>query len=107
MTNYGKNVQFYYTFAQGAQVAKAVENGDLEKGWTSNIEQTSVMSYLITSILPFVIILALFWWLMSRMGGAGGMLGMGGKKNSGKLLEGQTPPPSSPMWPVKTRPWPK
>ncbi len=69
-------------------MAKAVENGDLEKGWTSNIEQTSVMSYLITSILPFVIILALFWWLMSRMGG---MLGMGGKKNSGKLLEGQTP----------------
>ena len=91
VTNYGKNVQFYYTFAQGAQVAKAVENGDLEKGWTSNIEQTSVMSYLITSILPFVIILALFWWLMSRMGGAGGMLGMGGKKNSGKLLEGQPP----------------
>mgnify|MGYP002145972254 CR=1 FL=1 len=56
--NYGKNVQFYYTFAQGAQVAKAVENGDLEKGWTSNIEQTSVMSYLITSILPFIIFFA-------------------------------------------------
>lgn len=91
VTNYGKNVQFYYTFAQGAQVAKAVENGDLSKGWTSNIEQTSMMSYLITSILPFVIILALFWFLMSRMGGAGGMLGMGGKKNSGKLLDGQTP----------------
>ena len=91
MTNYGKNVQFYYTFAQGAQVAKAVENGDLSKGWTSNIEQTSMMSYLITSILPFIIVFALFWFLMSRMGGAGGMLGMGGKKNSGKLLEGQTP----------------
>ena len=91
VTNYGKNVQFYYTFAQGAQVAKAVENGDLSKGWTSNIEQTSMMSYLITSILPFIISFALFWFLMSRMGGAGGMLGMGGKKNSGKLLEGQTP----------------
>ena len=91
VTNYGKNVQFYYTFAQGAQVAKAVENGDLEKGWTSNIEQTSMMSYLITSILPFIIFFALFWFLMSRMGGAGGMLGMGGKKNSGKLLDGQTP----------------
>lgn len=88
VTNYGKNVQFYYTFAQGAQVAKAVENGDLSKGWTSNIEQTSMMSYLITSILPFIIVFALFWFLMSRMGGAGGM---GGKKNSGKLLEGQTP----------------
>ena len=91
VTNYGKNVQFYYTFAQGAQVAKAVENGDLSKGWTSNIEQTSMMSYLITSILPFIIVFALFWFLMSRMGGAGGMFGMGGKKNSGKLLEGQTP----------------
>ena len=91
VTNYGKNVQFYYTFAQGAQVAKAVENGDLSKGWTSNIEQTSMMSYLITSILPFIIVFALFWFLMSRMGGAGGMLGMGGKKNSGKLLDGQTP----------------
>ena len=91
VTNYGKNVQFYYTFAQGAQVAKAVENGDLSKGWTSDIEQTSMMSYLITSILPFIIVFALFWFLMSRMGGAGGMLGMGGKKNSGKLLEGQTP----------------
>ena len=91
VTNYGKNVQFYYTFAQGAQVAKAVENGDLSKGWTSNIEQTSMMSYLIISILPFIIFFALFWFLMSRMGGAGGMLGMGGKKNSGKLLEGQTP----------------
>ena len=91
VTNYGKNVQFYYTFAQGAQVAKAVENGDLEKGWTSNIEQTSMMSYLITSILPFIIFFALFWFLMSRMGGASGMFGMGGKKNNGKLLEGQTP----------------
>lgn len=91
VTNYGKNVQFYYTFAQGAQVAKAVENGNLEKGWTSNIEQTSMLSYLVTSILPFVIVLALFWFLMSRMGGAGGMLGMGGRKNSGKLLDGQTP----------------
>ena len=64
--NYGKNVQFYYTFAQGAQVAKAVENGDLEKGWTSNIEQTSMMSYLITSILPFIIFFALFWFLMQE-----------------------------------------
>ncbi len=91
VTNYGKNVQFYYTFAQGAQVAKAVENGNLEKGWTSNIEQTSMLSYLVTSILPFIIFFALFWFLMSRMGGAGGMLGMGGKKNSGKLLDGQTP----------------
>lgn len=107
VTNYGKNVQFYYTFAQGAQVAKAVENGDLEKGWTSNIEQTSVMSYLITSILPFVIILALFWWLMSRMAVPAACSAWAARRTAASCSRARPPPPSSPMWPVKTRPWPK
>lgn len=89
--NYGDKVQFYYTFAQGQDILKAVEKANPSKGWSASIEETSMLSYLLTSILPFIIVLALFWWLMSRMGGAGGMLGMGGKKNSGKLLEGQTP----------------
>ena len=89
--NYGKNVQFYYTFAQGADVIKAVKEADPSKGWTASIQQTSMLSYLVSSLLPFLIIFALFWFLMSRMGGAGGMFGMGGKKNNGKLLEGQTP----------------
>ena len=89
--NYGKNVQFYYTYAQSAAVVKAVQKADPTQGWTATMQQTSVWTYLITSILPFIIVFALFWFLMSRMGGAGGMFGMGGKKNSGKLLEGQTP----------------
>ncbi|OZG61251.1 ATPase AAA [Bifidobacterium lemurum] len=89
--NYGKEVQFYYTFAQGSQLAQMVEEANLSKGWTSNIAQTSVVSYLLSSLLPFLIIFGLFWFLMSRMGGASGMFGMGGKKNAGKLLEGQTP----------------
>ncbi|KAB7790590.1 ATP-dependent zinc metalloprotease FtsH [Bifidobacterium leontopitheci] len=88
--NYGKNVQFYYTFAQGGQVVQAVEKADPSKGWTSDMQQTSMISYLISSILPFIIMIAVFWFLMSRMGGAG-MFGMGGRKNNGKLLEGQTP----------------
>ena len=89
--NYGKEVQFYYTFAQGGDVIDSVEKANPSKGWTSSMQQTSVWSYLITSILPFIIIFGIFWFAMSRMGGAGGMFGMGGKKNNGKLLEGQTP----------------
>lgn len=88
--DYGKKVQFYYTFAQGSQIVKAVQSADPSDGWTSSMQQTSIWSYLITSILPFIIFFALFWFLLSRMGGANGMLGMGGKKN-GKLLEGKTP----------------
>ena len=89
--NYGKEVQFYYTFAQGGDVIDSVEKANPSKGWTSSMQQTSVWSYLISAILPFIIIYGIFWFAMSRMGGAGGMFGMGGKKNSGKLLEGQTP----------------
>ncbi|MBT1180658.1 ATP-dependent zinc metalloprotease FtsH [Bifidobacterium sp. CP2] len=89
--DYGKKVQFYYTFAQGQDILKAVQKAEPSKGWSADIEQTSMLSYLVTSILPFIIFFVLFWWLMSRMGGASGMLGMGGKKNNGKLLEGQTP----------------
>ena len=89
--NYGKEVQFYYTFAQGGDVIDSVEKANPSKGWTSSMQQTSVWSYLISSILPFIIIVGIFWFAMSRMGGAGGMFGMGGKKNNGKLLEGQTP----------------
>lgn len=91
MKNYGKNVQFYYTYAQSATVVKAVQKADPVKGWTATMQQSSIWTYLLTSLLPFLIIFGLFWFMMSRMGGAGGMFGMGGKKNSGKLLEGQTP----------------
>lgn len=89
--NYGKKVQFYYTLAQGSQVIKTIEASTLSKGWTANIESTSMLSYLISTILPFIIFFALFWFIMSRMGGSSSMLGLGGKKNNGKLLEGQTP----------------
>ena len=89
--DYGKKVQFYYTFAQGAQVVKAVEQANPTKGWTSDMEQTSIWSYLISSILPFILFIGVFWLLMRNMGGANGMFGMGGRKNNGKLLEGQTP----------------
>ncbi|EFA22661.1 ATP-dependent zinc metalloprotease FtsH [Bifidobacterium gallicum] len=89
--NYGKNVQFYYTYAQSADVVKAVQKADPANGWTATMQQTSVWTYLLTSILPFIIFFVLVWFLMSRMGSAGGMLGMGGKKNNGKLLDGQVP----------------
>jgi cell division protease FtsH len=90
--NYGKDVQFYYTYAQSRDIVQLVQKANPTKGWTTSMQQTSIWSYLITSILPFIIFMLLIWFMMSRMGGAGGgMFGMGGKKNNGKLLEGQTP----------------
>ncbi|WEV52547.1 ATP-dependent zinc metalloprotease FtsH [Bifidobacterium sp. ESL0798] len=90
--DYGRDVQFYYTLAEGPEVLKAVKKADPKNGWTSNMQSDSMMAYLISTLLPFVILLLLCWWLFSRMsGGMNGMLGMGGKKDNGKLLDGKTP----------------
>lgn len=89
--NYGKEVQFYYTDAQDDAVVEAVEKADPADGWTADMKQSSPWSYLITSLLPFIIIMGFAWYLLSRVGSGGGMLGMGGKKNSGKLSDGQIP----------------
>ncbi|MCI1219322.1 MAG: ATP-dependent zinc metalloprotease FtsH [Bifidobacterium sp.] len=90
--NYGKDVQFYYTASQDAQIVQMVHKADPAKGWTTSMQETSIWSYMITSVLPFLILILLLWFVMGRMmGGSGGMFGIGGRKNNGKLLEGQTP----------------
>lgn len=90
--NYGRDVQFYYTLAEGPEVLRVVKKADPKNGWTSDMQSESIWGYLISTLLPFIILMGLCWWLFSRMGsGMNGMLGMGGKKDNGKLLEGQTP----------------
>ncbi|MCI1636871.1 MAG: ATP-dependent zinc metalloprotease FtsH [Bifidobacterium crudilactis] len=90
--NMGKNVQFYYVFAQGGQVVQAIDKADPKDGFNSVVPQTSIWSSLLVSLLPLLIIMGIFWFFMSRMqGSGGGLFGMGGKKNSGKLLDGKTP----------------
>ena len=90
--NMGKNVQFYYVFAQGGQVVQAIDKANPSAGFNSIVPQTSIWSSLLVSMLPLLIIMGVFWFFMSRMqGGSGGLFGMGGKKNSGKLLDGKTP----------------
>ena len=89
--NYGKNVQFYYVFAQGGQVVQLVEKADLPEGYNSTVPQTSMLSYLITSLLPFLIIFGIFWYAMNKMQGGSGMFGIGGKANSKRIPEGETP----------------
>lgn len=90
--NYGKAVQFYYVASQGPQIVEAVENAATVEGYTYNsiVPDNSMWTYLITSLLPFVIILLLFWWAMSKLqGGAGGLLGAG--KGNKRLPESEIP----------------
>ncbi|MCI1674489.1 MAG: ATP-dependent zinc metalloprotease FtsH [Bifidobacterium tibiigranuli] len=91
--DYGKDVQFYYTAAQDAQMVKLVQKADPAKGWNVSIQETSIWSNLLISVLPIILLVGLMWFMMRQMTGgeAGGMFGLGGRKNNGKLLEGQTP----------------
>ena len=90
--DYGKDVQFYYTIAQSKTVVQDIEKAKPVNGWTVSMQSSSIISYLITSMLPILILLGLVWFMFGRMASAGGgMLGMGGGRGRGKLLEGQTP----------------
>ncbi|MEK0306283.1 ATP-dependent zinc metalloprotease FtsH [Bifidobacterium favimelis] len=91
--NLGKDVQFTYVSAQATQVVKLIEKANPPEGYNSVVPHTSLLTNLLISILPLLIIFGVFWYLLSRMSNSAGgnMFGMGGKKNSGRLLDGQTP----------------
>lgn len=88
--NFGERVQFYYVVPQGPAVVDAVASADLPDGYTSEVPQTSWWSSLLGIVLPFVIILAIFWFLMSNMQGGGSRVMSFGKSRA-KLVSKESP----------------
>ncbi|GEA84550.1 MAG: ATP-dependent zinc metalloprotease FtsH [Cellulomonas sp.] len=88
--DFGKLVQFQYVVPQGETVVKAVQSADLEKGFTSENPQTSWWSSLLSLVLPFIIILAIFWFLMANMQGGGSRVMSFGKSRA-KLVSKESP----------------
>lgn len=88
--NFGTRVQFYYVVPQGPAVADAVASADLPDGYTSEVPQTSWWASLLSIVLPFVIILAIFWFLMSNMQGGGSRVMSFGKSRA-KLVSKESP----------------
>jgi cell division protease FtsH len=88
--DYGKRVQFYYVEPQGPQVVEAIAAADPSGGFNSTNPQTTWWESLLGLILPFAIILGLFWFLMSRMQGGGSRVMQFGKSRA-KLVSKETP----------------
>ena len=88
--DYGKQVQFFYVAPMGPQVVQAVTSADLAKGFDAVNPQTSWWSSLLGLLLPFVIILGLFWFLMSNMQGGGNRVMSFGKSRA-KLVSKESP----------------
>jgi len=86
---YGTQVQFYYVIARGTQVADAVAAASLTDGYNDEVPNTPWYMSLLGSILPFIIIGGIFWFLMSGMqGGNSKVMNFG--KSRAKLANKET-----------------
>ena len=83
-------VYAYYVDARGGQVVTALEKANPPKGYTDQIDQQSWFGSLLFSILPIIVILALFWFLMGQMQGGGNRVMQFGKSRA-KLASKDTP----------------
>lgn len=65
----GKNVQFYFVKARGSQVVKTIADSNITKGYNDDVQSTPWILAILGSLLPFIIIGAIFWFLMSGLQG--------------------------------------
>ena len=77
-----KTVYAYYVDARGAQVVDAIEKANPPKGYTDQIDQQSWLGSMLYSVLPIIIILGLFWFLMGQMQGGGSRVMQFGKSRA-------------------------
>jgi cell division protease FtsH len=86
----GKLVRFYYVEPQGSEVVRAIEQAEPSKGFNSEVPTQSWLTTLLISVIPFLLILGVFWFIMSQMqGGTRGALGFG--KSRAKMVSPDAP----------------
>ncbi|NMR20356.1 ATP-dependent zinc metalloprotease FtsH [Cellulomonas fimi] len=88
--NKGRNVEFFYVVPQGESVVEAIADADPEGGYNSEVPRQSWWASLLGLLLPFIIILAIFWFLMSNMQGGGSRV-MSFGKSKAKLVSKESP----------------
>jgi cell division protease FtsH len=84
----GKQVQFYYATARGADIVKAVDDSGTK--FDDQVDKGNLLSSLLGLVIPFVIIGLIFWFLLSRMQGGGSKVMQFGKSKA-KLVSKESP----------------
>jgi cell division protease FtsH len=69
-TEYGEKIQFFYSLSRGTQVATAVAAANISDGFNDQVTNTPWYLSLLFSILPFLLIVGIFWFMMSGAQGA-------------------------------------
>lgn len=78
--NLGTNIAFTYARAQTDEILTTVSTLDPKRGWNALYPQTSALASLLQMLLPIVILLGAFWWIMASMSGSRMMGGFGQSK---------------------------
>ncbi|MFD6531978.1 ATP-dependent zinc metalloprotease FtsH [Streptomyces sp. NPDC060184] len=90
----GSKFQASYIGSQGVDLAETMqqkfENGDIEKGYTVSPSKQSPFLSILLSLLPFVLIVVIFLFLMNQMQGGGSKVMQFGKSKA-KLITKDTP----------------
>uniref|UniRef100_UPI0013E903D1 ATP-dependent zinc metalloprotease FtsH n=1 Tax=Cellulomonas endophytica TaxID=2494735 RepID=UPI0013E903D1 len=87
---FGERVQFFYVTPLGDDVRDALVQADLEDGFDSSVPQATWWGSLIGILLPVLLILVVFWFLMSNMQGGGSRVMSFGKSRA-KLVSKESP----------------
>jgi cell division protease FtsH len=85
----GKLVQFYYVYPRGLEVVEAVKASNPDD-YIDEVPQTNIFLSIIGFILPIIVIMLLFWFLLSRMQNGGGRVMQFGKSKA-KLVGKESP----------------
>ena len=83
-------VRAQYVDARGPEIIKLLADNPPPGGYTDEIKDTNPVLALLGSLLPIIILLGLFWFLMSQMQGGGSRVMQFGKSKA-KLATKDTP----------------
>ncbi|TDL40233.1 ATP-dependent zinc metalloprotease FtsH [Kocuria rosea] len=85
----GRSVEFYYVTPRGEEVVDAMNAADLQ-GFTDQPVESNWFTSLLGFMLPFLIILAIFWFVFSRMQGGGSQVMRFGRSKA-KMFDKDNP----------------
>jgi cell division protease FtsH len=86
---FGSQVQFFYVAPRGEQVIDTISNARITDGFNDEVPNTPWYLALLGSLLPFILIGLIFWFLLSSMQAGGGKVMQFGKSKA-KMVTKET-----------------
>ncbi|MBM7051616.1 MULTISPECIES: ATP-dependent zinc metalloprotease FtsH [unclassified Rothia (in: high G+C Gram-positive bacteria)] len=87
--NLGKALTFYYVKPRATEVVEAMNGADLES-YTDQPVQTNWFTTMFSYMFPLIVVIAIFWFLLSRMGGGSSQI-MNFSKSKAKKFNKDNP----------------